>query len=286
MLVQSKANFMAEKSINEISRDLRVLFTKGNEAAQRENFDYAIALFNQVLEKEPGFFECRKALRDAQFRKAGDGGSGFFKRMLSGAGSSPQVAKAKMAMSKNPAEALVIAEQILNGDPNSSAAHHLIVEAAQALDLPQHGRAVARNPVEKFAQGQRSGDRICRGARRQRRRCQPRGTNPQRPPARAPRRWRTVEGVEKPVGAQDDGQGRLQLAGGRAGFVSRHFEEQTGSRFARTGKARREGRGRGRTAHRRIRGAPGNRTEKPQARPLARGALHAEKTVRPRPGAL
>ena len=130
---------MAEKSINEISRDLRVLFVKGNEAAQRENFDYAIALFNQVLEKEPGLFECRKALREAQFRKAGDGGSGFFKRMMSGAGSSPQVAKAKMAMNKNPAEALAIAEQILNGDPNNSAAHRLIVEAAQALDLPHTG---------------------------------------------------------------------------------------------------------------------------------------------------
>ena len=139
ILVQSKANIMAEKSINEISRDMRVLFTKGQEAAQRENFDYAIALFNQVLEKEPGFYECRKVLREMQFRKAGDGGSGFFKRMLSGAGSSPQVAKAKMAMSKNPAEALAIAEQILNGDPNSSAAHHIIVEAAQALDLPHTG---------------------------------------------------------------------------------------------------------------------------------------------------
>src|SRR5208283_4562890 len=130
---------MAEKGINEISRDLRALFNKGNEALSRENYDYAIALFNQVLEKEPAFFECRKALREAQFRKAGSGGSGFFKRMLSGAGSSPQVAKAKMAMSKNPAEALAIAEQILNGDPNSSAAHHLIVEAAQALDLPHTG---------------------------------------------------------------------------------------------------------------------------------------------------
>ena len=130
---------MAEKSISEISRDLRVLFAKGNEAAQRENFDYALALFNQVLEKEPGLFECRKALREAQFRKAGDGGSGFFKRMMSGAGSSPQVAKAKMAMNKNPAEALAIAEQILNGDPNNSAAHRLIVEAAQALDLPHTG---------------------------------------------------------------------------------------------------------------------------------------------------
>jgi tetratricopeptide (TPR) repeat protein len=127
---------MAEKSINEISREARMLFNKANEALQRENTDYAIALFNQVLEKEPAFFECRKALRAAQFQKTG-GGGGFFKKMLSGAGSSPQVAKAKMAMSKNPAEAMVIAEQILNGDPNSSAAHRLIVEAAQALELPQ-----------------------------------------------------------------------------------------------------------------------------------------------------
>jgi len=130
---------MAEKSINDIPRDLRALFTKGNEAAQRENFDYAIALFNQVLEKEPGLFECRKALRETQFRKAGGGGSGFFKRMLSGAGSSPQVAKAKLAMSKNPAEALTIAEEILNGDPNNSAAHRVIVDAARALDLPRTG---------------------------------------------------------------------------------------------------------------------------------------------------
>jgi tetratricopeptide (TPR) repeat protein len=127
---------MAEKTVNEISREARTLFTKGNEAAQRDNLDYAIALFNQVLEKEPGFFGCRKALRAAQFKKAGSGGTGFFKKMLSGAGSSPQVAKAKMALGKNPAEAMAIAEQILNGDPNNSAAHRIIVEAANALELP------------------------------------------------------------------------------------------------------------------------------------------------------
>lgn len=126
---------MAEKSVNEVSREARLLFVKASEAAQRENLDYAITLFNQVLEKEPGFFECRKALRAAQFQKCGSGG-GFFKKMWSGAGSSPQVAKAKMALSKNPAEAMVIAEQILNGDPNSSAAHRIIVDAATALELP------------------------------------------------------------------------------------------------------------------------------------------------------
>jgi predicted Zn-dependent protease len=127
---------MAEKNINEISRDARMLYSKALEAAQRENADYAITLYNQVLEKEPGFFECRKALRAEQFKKAG-GGGGFFKKMLSGAGSSPQVAKGQLALRSNPAGALVIAEQILNTDPNSSGAHRIVVEAAQALELPK-----------------------------------------------------------------------------------------------------------------------------------------------------
>jgi tetratricopeptide (TPR) repeat protein len=127
---------MAEKNTTEISRDARTLFTKATEAAQRDNLDYAITLFCQVLEKEPAFFEGRKALRAAQFQKAGTGGGGFFKKMMSGAGSSPQVAKAKMALGKNPGEAMAIAEQILNGDPNNASAHRIIVDAAKALELP------------------------------------------------------------------------------------------------------------------------------------------------------
>jgi tetratricopeptide (TPR) repeat protein len=126
---------MAEKTVNEISREARLLFVKGTEAAQRENTDYAISLFNQVLEKEPAFYDCRKALREAQFKKAGSGGGGFFKKMMSGAGSSPQIAKAKMVLGKNPGEAMVIAESVLNGDPNNSSAHRIIVDAAQALEL-------------------------------------------------------------------------------------------------------------------------------------------------------
>jgi tetratricopeptide (TPR) repeat protein len=129
---------MAEKKLNEISRDARTLFTKASEAAQRENLDYAITLFCQMLEKEPAFYDCRKALRAAQFKKAGAGGGrGFFKKMMSGAGSSPQIARAKMVLGKNPGEAMAIAEQILNGDPENSSAHRIIVDAAQALELPR-----------------------------------------------------------------------------------------------------------------------------------------------------
>jgi tetratricopeptide (TPR) repeat protein len=128
---------MPEKAINEISADARRLFTKANEAAQRENGDYAIALYCQVLEKEPGFIECRRLLRIEQQKKAAKSGGGFFKKMMSGAGSSPQLAKAKLSLNKNPAEALIIAEQILNGDPGSSAALRVVVDAAVALELPQ-----------------------------------------------------------------------------------------------------------------------------------------------------
>ena len=128
---------MSEKSVNEVSRDSRVLFQRASEAAQRDNLDYAITLFCQLLEKEPEFFDCRKALRQAQVKKAGSGGTGFFKKMLSGAGSSPQITKAHVIIRSNPGGAMAIAEGILNSDPNSSAAHRIIVDAANALELPR-----------------------------------------------------------------------------------------------------------------------------------------------------
>ena len=127
---------MAEKTPSEITRDVRVLYQKGNDALARDNIDYAINLFNQVLEKEPGLVDCRQALRTAQVKKAGKSG-GLFKKFLSSASSSPLVAKGQIALRRNPAEALQIAEQILNHDPNNSGGHRLIVEAAKSLELPR-----------------------------------------------------------------------------------------------------------------------------------------------------
>jgi tetratricopeptide (TPR) repeat protein len=127
---------MAEKTLNEISREARALYTRGAEALTRDNLDYAIALLNQALEKEPGFFEGRKLLREAQFRKVG-GGGGFFKKVWSSAGASPLIAKGRVILGKNPAEALGVAEQVLNSDPHSAAAHRLVVDAANALEFPR-----------------------------------------------------------------------------------------------------------------------------------------------------
>src|SRR4026209_1637806 len=125
---------MPEKNPTEIPRDLRELYQKGTQALERQNFDYAIAILNQVLQKEPGFFDCRQALRAAQFKKAGPS-TGFFKKMLGGASSSPLIAKAQLSLRKEPLEALQTLEQVLSSDPSNSSAHKMLAEAALAADL-------------------------------------------------------------------------------------------------------------------------------------------------------
>jgi tetratricopeptide (TPR) repeat protein len=47
------------------------------------------------------------------------------------------LAKGQMALRSNPLEAIHIAEQILGGDPNSTAAHRMLAEGALAADLPR-----------------------------------------------------------------------------------------------------------------------------------------------------
>jgi hypothetical protein len=128
---------MAEKQLNELPPDLRRMYAKAVEAAQRENHDYALTLFCQVLKNEPALFDARKALRAAQAAKTAGASTGFFKKMIGGAGATAQITKAKLALNNNPAEAMAIAEEILNGDANNSFAHRIIVDAAGALELPQ-----------------------------------------------------------------------------------------------------------------------------------------------------
>ena len=82
-----------EKSPTAVPRPLREQYEKGIAALQRQNFDYAVAIFDQVLQKEPGFYACREALRAVQVKRAGNKG-GFLKKMFGTASSSPLLAKA------------------------------------------------------------------------------------------------------------------------------------------------------------------------------------------------
>jgi tetratricopeptide (TPR) repeat protein len=127
---------MPEKSTAEIPRDVRDLMEKGKAAVQKENWDYALLFYNQALQKEPGFFECRQELRATQLTKASRNTS-FFKKIVGTAGSSPLIAKVQLSVRKNPLEALATCEQILNNDPNNGLAHKFLAEAALNADLPK-----------------------------------------------------------------------------------------------------------------------------------------------------
>src|SRR6266404_6048845 len=127
---------MPEKSLTAIPRQLREQYEKGLAALHRRNFDYAIAILEQVLQKEPGFYAGRELLRAAQSKRAGNKG-GFFKKMFGTASNSPLLAKGQMTLRSNPLEAINIAEQLLNSDPNNIAAHKLLADAALAADLPR-----------------------------------------------------------------------------------------------------------------------------------------------------
>lgn len=125
---------MPEKLVGQIPAAQREMFDKGVAALKKNNLDYAVTLLLQVLKAEPGFYECREALRAAQHKRAGNRGGGLFKRFM---GSANTLTKGQMALRSNPAEAIIIAEEALNDDPHNLAAHELLAEAALQLRLPK-----------------------------------------------------------------------------------------------------------------------------------------------------
>lgn len=125
---------MPEKRTHQIPASLRELYEKGMQAIERQNLDYAITILSQVLEKEPGFYDAREALRAAQFKRAA-AGTGFFRKAFSKASASPLLAKAQLGLHSNPLDAIRILEQVLNADPQSVTAHKMLAEAALAADL-------------------------------------------------------------------------------------------------------------------------------------------------------
>ena len=127
---------MPEKDHRSVGGEVRQLWEKGYDVLEKKNYDYAMVLLAEALEKEPAFFDCRMALRAAQIKK--NEKIGRLAKMAAAAGNAHHMAQAKIALSrKNYFSAMAHAENILCSDPESSVGHRVIVDAAKALDLPQ-----------------------------------------------------------------------------------------------------------------------------------------------------
>ena len=127
---------MPEKDHNVVGMEARQLWERGYEQLEKKQWDYAMELLCMAVEKDPGFFECRMALRAAQVKKYENASS--LAKIAGTASNAHNMAQAKVALvRKNYFGALSHAEKVLCADPESSVAHRVIVDASSALDLPQ-----------------------------------------------------------------------------------------------------------------------------------------------------
>lgn len=129
---------MAEIQLEQAPRKAREQYDKAFAAFERGNFDFAMDMFQLALEVCPQLTKARKLLRLSQikkFRAEGRGG-GFADAMssLSGMGA---MMSGNSLLKKDPAKAMIKAEELLRKNPLNPQFVKFSVEAAMAAGMPE-----------------------------------------------------------------------------------------------------------------------------------------------------
>ncbi|MDL5046616.1 tetratricopeptide repeat protein [Oscillatoria amoena NRMC-F 0135] len=121
------------KTEHDISPDIKALYLKGEDAAKKDNFDYAIDILQSALVREPAFLKARQTLRSIAAKKSK--GVSQIKRAMS----QPKIMalQTKASPKKDPLKAMEVAEQILAIDPFNKTGTNILAEAALAADMPE-----------------------------------------------------------------------------------------------------------------------------------------------------
>ncbi len=130
---------MAEVTLEEVPRKLRDMYEKGMAAMERDNTQYAMDMFMNVLNIEPRLLRARRFLRAAQVKESKKKGRGAMTHMLSSAKGMTSLLSANSALKKDPLKALTTSEQLLRTDPLNKSFIKLNVDAAVAADIPEAG---------------------------------------------------------------------------------------------------------------------------------------------------
>ncbi|MFW6161254.1 MAG: tetratricopeptide repeat protein [Planctomycetota bacterium] len=137
--------------------DVSKLIDKAQMAAERGNYDYAVALYLQLLELQPNHVEARKALRDVEVRRAQEQGvtgstaSGWLK----GIGSFI-AAQVLLALRKYE-RAMTACENFLKNDPYNATVQKTLASAAAKADHLDTAILVLENVRSRMGQPSGSG---------------------------------------------------------------------------------------------------------------------------------
>lgn len=137
---------MAAKNLDDLSERARSLYKRASEAAQHQNYDYAIELLIQILEMEPAFLDGRKLLRSIQMRQFQ--GQNIVSRKMAGMKAMTEAVKAQVTVKKSPPQALVEAEKALNIDPTNATALGVAAEAAETMELTETAAFLLESVVQ------------------------------------------------------------------------------------------------------------------------------------------
>jgi tetratricopeptide (TPR) repeat protein len=128
--------FMNEKNLQQVTPECAKLYQTGLAAAERHEPNAAIPDFLLALDVEPGFVDCRRALR----RAAEDADSqthGLPRKFAEFVRYSPVLTWAGIVWHFKPLRAVALLERVLAGSPGNLAAHRLMAKAARAANLPR-----------------------------------------------------------------------------------------------------------------------------------------------------
>ncbi len=123
---------MDKKSIKEISSSLRAAYQKALDADNKNNPDYAVELLKTILTKEPGFVECREALRKIERKKPE---AGAFKKIINSFKTKKTLTSGQIALArKKYLDAMNAAEDVLAIEISNQSALKLLAQAAEGAD--------------------------------------------------------------------------------------------------------------------------------------------------------
>ncbi len=122
-----------QKSIKDVTADMRTNYQTAKGAFDKNNLDYAILLLKGIIKKDPGFMEVRNLLRQVEKKKLST--AGFLAKTTGNLKAGGIATKGKaMLVAKKPEQAMKLAEDALAISISSLPALNLLAQAAIELE--------------------------------------------------------------------------------------------------------------------------------------------------------
>ncbi|OQA83604.1 MAG: Tetratricopeptide repeat protein [Lentisphaerae bacterium ADurb.Bin242] len=129
------------------------MYTRALDVISKKNYDYGVSLLKDLVKAVPGFWDARELLRSAEIKKAQQ--LTGFQKIAGQAKAKLAIVKGKLLLSKDPREALNLAEEAL-ASFYSNEGLHFLYEAAMAMDTSY----LAIDALERFLENDPNNEKV------------------------------------------------------------------------------------------------------------------------------